>query len=126
MTPAARSMKQLRDAGYMVGLVEKWNQHAKIRQDLFNAFDLVAVDAACKGVLGVQVTSGSNVSARVKKLLELPITPIWLQAGNRIEVHGWRLAGKGRKTWQARKVCLVYTHRDDSWQIISREHTDDG
>lgn len=52
--------------------------------------------------IAVQTTSGSNVSARVKKIAAEPRAKLWLQCGNGIEVHGWRKIGKAgqRKTWQ--------------------------
>ena len=40
-SPMQRSLKHLRDAGWTCAIVEHWNLHAKIRQDLFGFGELV-------------------------------------------------------------------------------------
>ena len=70
ISPTQRTLKRLRDSeDYpLVSIVERWNAFAKIRQDLFGIIDLLAIDS--KGnTVGIQVTSYSNISARVKKIL---------------------------------------------------------
>lgn len=68
-SPTQRTLKHLRDAGYpLVQVVEKWNPHAHIRQDLYGIIDVLAVGA---DIVGVQATSGSNVASRL-----WPIDPI--------------------------------------------------
>lgn len=108
MSPLQRSLKYLRDQGWTVEKCETWNPYSKTRHDLFNAFDLVALHASYVGVLGIQVTSGSNVAARVKKLEETPVMPLWKQCGNRAHVHGWRKTGpRGKaKHWTVRVVAV--------------------
>lgn len=101
MSPTQRSLKLLRERGYMVAITEKWNPHARIRQDLFGILDLVAI----KGdeTLGVQTTTLGNVSARVDKITQSEATPILRDAHWRIEVHGWRKLKAG---WQAKVIDL--------------------
>lgn len=94
-SPTQRTLKSLRDDGYTAEVVEKWNAFARIRQDLFGIIDIVAVKPGIAGVLGVQTTSYSNVSARIKKALENKILPIWVGAGNRFVVHGWKKGLRG-------------------------------
>src|SRR5690606_3511155 len=93
MTPTQRSLKRLREEGYKPWIVEHWNSFAKIRQDLFGFVDILAVKD--KETLGVQTTSYSNISARVKKIKESEYYPILKGAGWRIAAHGWRKV-KGR------------------------------
>jgi hypothetical protein len=83
-----------------VAIVEHWNPFARIRQDLFGVLDLLAVRDGV--TLGVQTTSGSNVSARVKKIAESDAVPALRRAGWAIVVHGWRKAANGR--WTLREV----------------------
>lgn len=65
MSPTQRTLQHLREAGYpLVQVVERWNPHARVRQDLFGIIDVVAVGA---DIVGVQATSGSNVSKRTAK-----------------------------------------------------------
>lgn len=93
-TPTQLSMRLLRNEGYgLVAVVEKWNPHARIRQDLFGFADLVAVDD--NTVTLVQTTSRSNMSARRHKLEESTAVKVWLQSGTRrLELHGWRKKGR--------------------------------
>jgi hypothetical protein len=100
MTPTQRSLAHLKDAGYRAAVVEKWNPHARIRQDLFGCIDIIAVGNG--ETLAVQTTSGSNVSARVKKIAEAEALPDIRAAGWKIFVHGWRKAANGR--WTLRVV----------------------
>lgn len=105
MTPTQRSLRKLRTAGYLVAVVEKWNPHARIRQDLFGFADLLGFRG--DEVLLVQTTSGSNVAARLTKIAGLPVAAAWRNGSNRrLVVHGWRKTGpRGkRKTWQCREV----------------------
>lgn len=100
MSPTQRALKVLRDQGWTVAIVEKWNPHAKVRQDLFGFIDLLAMKQGV--LLGVQVTSTSNMNARKDKALESPNLRAWLITGNQFEV--WGFAKKGprgkRKLWQ--------------------------
>lgn len=106
--PCARSLKLLRDEGYTVAVVERWNQFARVRQDLFGFIDILALRGDC--LLAVQTTSGSNVAARIHKINETQAASLWLESQSRqIEVHGWRKVGPrgGRKTWQCRREKIL-------------------
>lgn len=107
MTPTQRSLAKLRDEGWTVAITERWNSFVKIRQDLFGFCDLLCISPS-RGFLAVQTTSGSNVSARIAKIQAEPRAGIFLAAGGKIEVHGWRKIGdRGkRKTWQCRVETL--------------------
>jgi len=102
-SPTKRSLAKLRDAGYHVEIVERWNPFARIRQDLLGFADLLALREG--QILAVQVTA-AGVSARLEKIRNEPRARLWLSAGGSLEVHGWRLVGKRgeRKTYQARVV----------------------
>lgn len=107
-SPCARSMAALRKLGYTVAVVERWNAYVKIRQDLFGFIDLVAIHPDQKGVLGIQATSQTNVSKRVKKCLESPHFKTWIRAGNGFCVDGWVKKGaKGkRQLWEVSQRWL--------------------
>lgn len=120
----------MRDRGLICEVTEHYNAFTKRRNDLMGFCDILCLgqdtnDATVvntdfgrlaflsKGnnkAIAVQTTSGSNTSARVKKIMAEPRAELWLRAGNMIEVHGWRKAGpRGkRKTWQCRieKITL--------------------
>lgn len=76
-----------------MAIVERWNPHARIRQDLWGWCDLLAIR---KGeVLAVQVTA-SAVATRIKKIQESETIGPVRDAGIRVVVHGWRKNSKGR------------------------------
>lgn len=102
MTPTQRALKLLRGMGYQAAVVEKWNMHAKIRQDLFGVMDLLGLGNG--RILGVQVSSGSNHAARVHKIKEWSGLDEWLRAGGHLEIWTWSKRGpRGkRKVWTLR------------------------
>jgi hypothetical protein len=111
MTPTQRSLAMLRAEGWLVAVVEKWNVHAKVRQDLFGFADLLAIKD--NATLAVQTTSGCNVSQRLHKITANAAATLWLRSPHReIVVHGWRKRGpRGRrKVWH----CRVVRVSDDS------------
>jgi carbonic anhydrase len=85
-----------------VWIVEHWNSFAKIRQDLWGFVDILGLRG--KEIIAVQTTSGSNVSARVKKINEHDNVAAVRAAGIKIEVHGWRENAAGK--WVCRRVDL--------------------
>ncbi len=105
MTPTQRSLALLRSAGYMCAIVEHWNSFAHIRVDLFGFGDILAVNPDTQETVIVQTTSGTNFSARKVKIMENRNAPIWLRAGNKIVIHGWRKLkprGQRRPHWECR------------------------
>ena len=130
MTPTARTLKQLRDEGYRAQVVERWQargapkpgQAPGVRIDLFGCIDVVAISlGGTSGILGVQATSRTNLSARVAKATSETETDAkgrevegcgpklrdWLRAGGRLQVWGWSHTGP-RKPWTVvrREVVL--------------------
>jgi hypothetical protein len=68
LTPTQLTLKHLRDLGYTAEVTERWNPHARIRQDLFGIIDVIALRGA--ETLAVQTTSASNVPARIRKIAD--------------------------------------------------------
>jgi len=101
-SPTQRSLKLMRDRGYLCEVTERWNPFAKIRQDLFNFVDVLCVKDG--ETVAVQTTSYSNISARVKKISELDTPPIVKLAGWKIIVQGWKKDKSGK--WVVREVEL--------------------
>ena len=101
-SPTVRSLALLRKNGYTAQVVERYNPYAHVRIDLFGFIDIVAIKEGEDGVVGVQTTTASGFSARYKKILGIPAARIWLEAGNKILLHGWAKKGaRGkRKLWQ--------------------------
>lgn len=101
-SPTQRTLAELRKRGYpLVAITEKWNPHAKIRQDMFGIVDVFAVGA---DIVAVQATSGSNVSSRVAKITSSEALPHLRKANIRVLVHGWTKRANGR--YELREVDL--------------------
>lgn len=95
-----RSLKFMREKGYVAEVTERWIPGANVRKDLWGFVDILCLGDS--GVIvGVQSTSDSNVSARISKIADSPLVGRVRQAGIRIIVHGWKKV-KGR--WQVREV----------------------
>jgi hypothetical protein len=89
MSPTARTLKWIRDAGYHAQVVETWVPQTSQRRDLFGVIDIVAVDGTT--TLGIQATSTANVAARVQKCLSHDGAKQWLACPTRqLWVVGWR------------------------------------
>jgi len=96
-SPTQLSLKKLRLEGWTAWVVEHWNSFARIRQDLFGFADIIAIKEGQMPLL-IQCTTVSNMSARVKKIEDNVVAPIWGTIG-RIEVWGWyKFKGK----WQVK------------------------
>lgn len=103
MTPTARSLALLRREGWTCQVVERYCPHSRRRIDLFGIIDVVAARAGSP-ILGIQATSGSNHSARVRKASAAPELRTWLESGAGFQVWSWRKV-KGR--WSCRRQALT-------------------
>jgi hypothetical protein len=87
-SPTQRSLKHLRESGYVCQVVERWNAFAHIRQDLFGWIDIVAVHPEL-GILGVQTTTRENLNARMDKARGNLALLSWRLYGS-LHAHGWK------------------------------------
>lgn len=101
MSPTQRTLKALRDQGYRVVIVEKWNPHVRQKQDLYGCIDILGIGNG--ETIAVQCTDGSNLSKRVKKITEHESLADMRDAGWRIECWGWRKLKTG---WAPKIVDL--------------------
>lgn len=97
MTPTQRTIARLIDEGTPrshIAIVEHWNPHANIRQDMFGFADVYAFQAERTFPhLYVQATSITNVASRRAKVQDLEIALDLVRYGSaRVEVWGWGTA----------------------------------
>lgn len=94
----------MRDLGFTVEVVERsTNFGGRFRRhDLFGIADLLALGDG--EVWLIQVTSASNVSARVKKITDSDHIAAIRKAGIGVMVHGWAKRANGR--YELREVDL--------------------
>ena len=98
-SPTQRSLKLMRDNGYYAEVVEKYNSFTRKRNDFAGFLDILCLGE--QEVVGVQTTSYSNMSARVKKIREHENLDVVLKSGIRILVHGWHKVGN---RWQVKEL----------------------
>lgn len=100
-----RSKKLLEQQGFKVAIVERWNQWAHKRQDLYGLADLIAVKGDRSGTTYVQAC-GEDCQAHIEKMTENTVLPDILKAGNPVFLWAWRLREhEGTKpTWQLREI----------------------
>tara|TARA_R100000315_G_scaffold58758_1_gene34099 strand:- start:245 stop:640 length:396 start_codon:yes stop_codon:yes gene_type:complete len=124
-SPTQRSLQHCRKNGWIAGVVEKWNQYARIRQDLFGCIDMIVIDDLEQGPLAVQATSGSGHAARRKKSIAEPRLKMWLESPARFEIWSWSKKGpKGkRKLWTLRRepITLASLQPCELSQALSQE-----
>jgi hypothetical protein len=96
------TLKWLRAEGYEAQVVERWNQFAMRRIDLYGIIDIVAIKPG--QILGVQSTSMAAKGKHLEKLYASRLSPLWLQAGGKLLLVCWRLLlekrGGKRKSYQ--------------------------
>jgi len=89
-----RTVALFTEKGYKCTVVESYNSFTRRKKDLFGIFDVLAVGEG--QTIGIQITSKSNMSARVKKIEESEFLPEIIGAGWRIIVIGWYKKPNGR------------------------------
>ena len=94
MTPSQRTVLHLRKLGYQTANVESYNYFTKRKKDLYGCIDILAIGNG--ETLAVQVTSKSNMSARIKKIEASEFLAEMLRSGWRVIVHGWWKGTNGR------------------------------
>lgn len=100
-SPTTLSLKLMREEGYLCAIVEKWNPHAKIRQDLYGFIDILGIKEG--ETLAVQCTTKNNAQARVVKIADHDNLPEVRKAEWKIEVHGWE---KVKNRWTCKRIDL--------------------
>jgi hypothetical protein len=107
MSPTQLSLRKLKSEGYeTVQVVEVWipsfgNRAFGNRRDLFGCWDILAVKDG--ETVAIQVTSKSNMSARIKKIADIePHTKNLREANWTLLVHGWFKNKSNR--WEVKEV----------------------
>ena len=102
ISPTQLTLRHLRAEGWTAAVVEHWNPHARVRNDLFGFIDVVGVRR--DETIGIQATTAGNVMARVHKIADHPNISAVREANWTLEVWGWKKI-KGR--WTLHRVVDV-------------------
>ena len=115
MSSLSKTTQELKKHDIPYQIVEVWNSHAKVRQDLFHIFDIIALD---NGIVGIQVCM-TDITAHREKIMvkHATIAKTWLLCRGRIEVWAWRKLKARKKDgklaknsiWKPRiiDICLI-------------------
>lgn len=113
-SPTSRSLALLRKEGWLAQTVEQFVRFPPPghRKDLFNIIDILGIKD--DETIGIQATSASNMSSRVKKSIESDALHVWLAGGSRsFEVWGWRKRpvkrGSKRLVWHCNRRIINAT-----------------
>jgi len=120
-SPTQRTLAECRRRGWTAQVVEKWNSHARVRQDLFGCIDVLALDTKPQfefrgepvylgqGIIGIQACAGSSHAARLAKIKAEPRMAEWRRAGGVLLLWSWsKRGGKGkRKVWTLREEAVA-------------------
>jgi hypothetical protein len=80
--------------GYKCDVVESYNAFTRRKKDLFSIFDILAIGNG--ETVGIQITSKSNMSSRIKKISESEFLPELVRSNWRLVVIGWFKKPNGR------------------------------
>ena len=121
-SPTQRTLKVLRENGYVVDVVERFlsspNGSFGIRKDYCGMFDLIAFND-CE-IIGVQCGAVSGHSGHRRKIIESPDVEKWLTVFNRrIEIWSWgkRKERKNGKLWYFKVEEVNMQMVKDSWTV---------
>ena len=89
-----RTIALYTDRGYKCEVVESYNAFTKRKKDLFSIFDVLAVGNG--ETIGIQITSKSNMAARIKKIEASEFLPEIIRSGWRVVVIGFFKKPNGR------------------------------
>ncbi len=121
-SPTQRTLEECRKRKLPAQVVERWNPHARVRQDLFGVIDVVVLvppvhfdnGTTMRGeIVGLQACAGASHAARRDKILAEPRARLWVEAGGRLELWSWSLRGdRGKaKRWTLRVEAFTV----ESW-----------
>ena len=97
-----RTLSELKKDNVSYWIVEDYNYFTKKRTDLFNIFDILALD---NGMVGIQVC-GTDIKEHHNKIMveHAKNSLCWLQNGGRIEIWAWRKLRKIKKDGKKSKI----------------------
>ena len=119
-----RSIQLLRKNGFVADNVERRNRF--IANDFLGCIDLIGVRGEDKRIIGVQATSRSHRSTRIRKIMETEEVAermrVWLTAGCELEVWSWG-QNKGSRRWVLGRdiITLVTTGRTKGEMQVFRD-----
>jgi len=110
-----RTLKLLRDEGWIAHVVEKYMKHPGMpfgrRIDVWGFGDVLACRQSPSEIALIQCfpnTSGSGFAAHREKIFAIPESRTWLRSGGKIFMYGWKQRKSTRRwEWKREEVILA-------------------
>lgn len=96
----------LRKHGWTFHRVEVANAWGAVNQDMWKCIDYLCCRPG-DGIVLVQVTSPTNISAHFKKIKDAPEIPEWLKSGGKVELHIWSQENGKGSPWNLQRIPIV-------------------
>jgi len=108
-----RSLKLIKDYGWLYEITEHWNQYTRRRHDLWGFCDILCLDG--KRTIAIQAC-GSDYQEHVLKMKNNEFVIPWLIAGNELQLWSWRklkkVRGKKATYWSCRKADILLVGKE--------------
>ena len=108
-----RSLKLIKDYGWLYEITEHWNQYTRRRHDLWGFCDILCLDG--KRTVAIQAC-GSDYQEHVLKMKNNELVIPWLIAGNELQIWSWRklkkVRGKKSTYWACRKADILLVGKE--------------
>ena len=113
MTLEQRTIQELQELGMVADRVDGY-LGPKRSHDWLGFVDVLAFRPEHPRMMAVQVTSRTNISARVRKILDdhHEVAAALVQSGHQLEVWGWDHPKRG--LWRIRRIGFVLVERDSN------------
>jgi hypothetical protein len=90
--PNKLTIDALQRRGCHVATVERYDPRSRRNFDLFGFIDVLAIDLVSMQIVGIQATTRTNFSHRLKKIRATEHRQIaldWLRTGNSLQLWAW-------------------------------------
>jgi hypothetical protein len=111
-----RTIDYVRQHGFEIESVERYNAFTRRRSDLFNIVDYIGIDG--RRLLGIQSTSYNHKSDHKLKILAEPATKKWLQSNAKLVLITWRKNKQGTRYLPADVISFEL---DVGQNVITRQ-----
>ena len=112
-----RTLKLIKEYGWIYWVTEKWNHYTRRREDMFQFCDILCLDG--KRTIAIQAC-GSDYQEHVRKISENEYVIPWLMAGNELQIFSWRklkkVRGKKATYWNCKIADVLLVNGELYWE----------
>lgn len=117
-----RSLKQVKELGWLYQNTEHWNPYSRRREDLWGFCDILCLDG--KRTIAIQAC-GADLASHRTKIYENEYVRAWLEAGNELEIWSWtkrkKVRGKKATYWHCKVTSVFLFHLDIYFEEVDNK-----